>query len=66
LRQSTRQNPLKCSAEITSLNSLGIPSWLSTSSAAPVAEMLRTTQSIPAPSNAIVPLFSTRWRGLDR
>jgi hypothetical protein len=34
--------------------------------AAPIAEMLRTRQSIPSPSNAIVALFGTRRRRLVR
>jgi hypothetical protein len=34
--------------------------------AAPVAEILRMTQSILLPLNSMVPAFKTRWRGVDR
>jgi hypothetical protein len=46
LRESTRQISLKCPAGITGLGCGAIPIWLSTSSAAPVADMSRTRQSI--------------------
>ena len=39
---------------------------LLTSMAAPVAEILRMTQSILLPLNSMVPAFKTRWRGEDR
>src|SRR5258707_3371231 len=38
-----------------------MPIWLSTSRFAPSPDMLRTRQSIPEPSNEIVPAF--RWAG---
>ena len=41
-------------------------SGVTTSSAAPPAETLRTVQSIPPPPNEIVPAFSTRRRGATR
>jgi len=41
-------------------------SGVTTSSAAPVSEMLRTVQSIPAPPNDIVPAFSIRCLGAIR
>jgi hypothetical protein len=39
-----------------------MPTWLSTSKAAPVSEMLRTRQSIPEPLNVIGPAFRIRRR----
>jgi hypothetical protein len=58
LRESTRQISLKCPTWIAGLGC----GALSTSSAAPVADMSRTRQSMAAPSNAIVARFRTRWR----
>lgn len=43
-----------------------MPTGLSTSNAAPVREMLRTVQSITAPSNSIFPAFKTRCRDAFR
>src|SRR5260221_3167218 len=43
-----------------------MPIWLSTSRFAPSRDMLRTTQSIPEPSNEIVPAFRMGWRWVPR
>ena len=43
-----------------------MPTGLSTSNAAPVREMLRTVQSITAPSNTIFPVLKTRCRDTIR
>jgi endonuclease YncB( thermonuclease family) len=48
------------------VNFAGIPSWLNTSSAAPVVDRLRTMQSIASPPNSIVAAFETRWRNAIR
>ena len=46
-----------------SKNAGGMPTGLMTSRAAPLSDMLRTVQLMPAaPLNAIVPPFRTRWR----
>jgi hypothetical protein len=45
---------------MTSVKRSGMKSGVTTSSAAPVSEMLRTVQSIAAPPNDIVPAFSIR------
>jgi hypothetical protein len=47
-------------------NELGIPIWLSTSRLAPPTDILRTKQSIPEPSNEIVPALMTFWRRVSR
>jgi hypothetical protein len=44
---------------MTRSNELGIPIWLSTSRLAPPTDILRTKQSIPEPSNEIVPALMT-------
>ncbi len=46
--------------------SWGMPTGLATSREAPAADMLRTMQSIPAPSNSIVPALRVRLRGSER
>jgi hypothetical protein len=43
-----------------------MPTGLATSRVAPAADMLRTMQSIPAPSNSIVPALKTRRRDSER
>src|SRR6266403_2572392 len=55
-----------CSESITRSNELGMPIWLSTSRFAPSPDMLRTRQSIPEPSNKIVPAFRMGWRWVPR
>jgi hypothetical protein len=45
---------------------LGIPIWLSTSRLAPPTDILRTKQSIPEPSNEIVPALMTFWLWVSR
>ena len=60
LRQTTWQRRCKPSVGRTSVNWVGIPSGLATSSAAPVSDKLRTAQSIALPPNSIVPAFKTR------
>src|SRR6266478_2596541 len=51
---------------MTRSNELGMPIWLSTSRFAPPTEILRTKQSIPEPSNEIVPAIMTFWRWVPR
>src|SRR5450631_656598 len=51
---------------MTRSNELGIPIWLSTSRLAPPTDILRTKQSIPEPSNEIVPTLMTFWRWVSR
>src|SRR5664280_1131834 len=51
---------------MTSSNELGMPIWLSTSRFAPPTDIFRTKQSIPEPSNEIVPAFMTFWRWVPR
>ena len=51
---------------MTRSNELGMPIWLSTSRFAPPTDILRTKQSIPEPSNEIVPAFMTFWRWVSR
>jgi hypothetical protein len=51
---------------MTNEKSVGIPTTLATSSAAPISERLRTVPSMPAPVNAIVPAFNTRCLGAVR
>src|SRR5260370_42291952 len=51
---------------MTRSNELGIPIWLSTSRLAPPTDILRTKQSIPEPSNEIVPALMTFWRWVSR
>src|SRR3989442_11850432 len=43
-----------------------MPIWLSTSRFAPSPDILRTRQSIPEPSNEIVPAFRMCWRWVPR
>src|SRR5438552_7788622 len=51
---------------MTRSNELGMPIWLSTSRFAPPTEILRTKQSIPEPSNEIVPAIMTFWPWVPR
>ncbi len=65
-RQTTWQARRTQSVSITSIKLCGMPTGLSTSNAAPVREMLRTVQSITAPSNTIFPALKTRCRDTIR
>ena len=50
----------------TNANVSGMPTWLDTSSAAPVLDRLRTVQSMAPPPKSIVPAFNTRCRAACR
>ena len=54
--------PLELIARYKSVKRSGINKGVTTSSAAPVSEMLRTMQSIPPSPNPMVPAFNVRRR----
>jgi len=58
----TRQGRDTPSEGITNVNSVGIPSGLSTASWAPLTLTLRTVQEIAPPPNEIFVPFSTQLR----
>lgn len=60
-----RQDREISSEGMTRTKSCGMPSGLSTSSSAPETVRFRTVQSMAAPPKAILPAFSTLFRGVD-
>ena len=66
LRQTMWHGRFNWSDGTNSVKRSGMNKGVTTSSAAPVSEILRTVQSIPPPPNSIVPAFKVRWRGAIR
>ena len=66
LAPDDRHGFFKFSLGTHSVNRSGMNRGVTTSSAAPVSDMLRMVQSIPPPPNSMVPAFSFRWRGAIR
>ena len=60
---TTRQGMRCLFARRTRVKWSGIPTGVTTSSIAPVSDILRTMQVIALPPNSIVPAFKTRLRG---
>jgi hypothetical protein len=66
LRQTMWHGRFNCSDGTNSVKRSGMNKGVTTSSAAPVSETLRTVQSIPPPPNSIVPAFKVRCRAAIR